>query len=142
MTVTGASGLSVTYGGTTNASISNSGALTCASISTCGAISSNGNTGIATAYNTLFCGGQVSSTGTIVSNNGRVSYKVATSSTGVYILTHASAYPSTKYTANATAIGFGNLAGLGSNNASTTKLEVTVFSGANLTNGAFFCMVF
>ena len=38
MTVTGASGLSVTYGGTTNASITSAGALTCASASVQGNI--------------------------------------------------------------------------------------------------------
>ena len=49
MAITGAGGLSVTYGGTTNASISNSGALTCASITTSGTITSGGNAVLTTA---------------------------------------------------------------------------------------------
>ena len=43
MTITGASGFSLTYGGTTSASITNSGVLTCASISATGTITPGGN---------------------------------------------------------------------------------------------------
>ena len=49
MALTGAGGLSVTYSGATNASITNSGALTCASTTSSGTITSNGNTVLTTA---------------------------------------------------------------------------------------------
>ena len=143
MTVAGASGFSVTYGGATNASVSNSGVLTCASISTSGTITSGGNAVLTTTYNPFYCACQVNSSGNLVCSTGSVSFTSTQHSTGIYWITYSTAYPNSNYVILATVNNASCYASAGSAT-SSSKVEILAINSSTSAyqNQAFYFMVF
>ena len=136
VTTTGAQGLQIKNGSTINASISQASALACSSCTI------GGNTALTSTYNPLFCAGRINTDGTKALDVGRVSFTSARTATGVYVITYSTQYPNTNYIASATGLGFGGLAGIGTNNTSQLKLEVNMFINGTLSNNPFYFMVF
>ena len=134
-----------------NASITMAGAITGTSLTVngaaavTGAITSAGNTVLTTTYNPIFCGGFVNNNGTKGTTIGRVDYTVTSSSTGKYLITYASAYPSSNYMPTVTcwnSSGTSALLGVAGALTNTTRLEVHTFASNVLANTYFYFMVY
>ncbi len=133
---TGSQGLQVKNGVSTVASINQAGAIVGTSCQI------NGVDVLTTAYNPFFCAGSVRADGTKSFDKGRVGFTSTRTSTGVYIITYASAYPNNNYIVSVCGIGNASLGDIGTNNTNTTKVEINIFAGGALSSQPFYFTVF
>ena len=65
----------------------------------------NGSDVLISTYKPFYSAGRVSSTGSKVSDTGRIGFTPTRRSAGIYDVTFATAYPNTNYVYSATALG-------------------------------------